>query len=250
VYAVAARRFAKPARLTHAAVPVRCAFMHPQPGSVQSRILADIPRDLPFLLRLKPWRHVWHHLRLPMAVFTPLGLALVVLVVVSLSDPSTTSHSDTAGDVPTPWIGAMGLLFGIFMILGMPLEIAWRVSRGPVLGADRGGVYLQPRIVRTRTLYLPWELIESATIRRWRGPYLCLKPKKASLDELFSIANSSPALGSRNRAGKIIVQKLMLKRLGTNIVLPVGGAPEGPQGVLDTLRQWSGGKLGGYSVLG
>jgi hypothetical protein len=211
--------------------------MHPQPGAVQSRILAEIPPDLPFLLRLKPWRHVWHHLRLPMAVFMPLGLTVVIIAAMAFKDAPTTSDSVTL---------VLGVVFGLFMMFGLPLEAAWRVSRGPMLGADRSGVYLQPRTVRTRTLYLPWELIESVSIRRWRGPCLCLKPKKAGIDELFSIPNSSPPTRGSS-LGKMIAQERMWKKLGTNISLPVGGAPQGPQGVLDTLWQWSGGKLAGYS---
>jgi hypothetical protein len=221
--------------------------MYRQPGSVESKILADIPPDLPFLLRLKPWGYVWHHLRLPVAVFTPFGLAFLAFAVVEFNSDAKTVHTDRFGDLPTPLVGVILVAIGLFMIFGVPLEMARQVRRGPVLGADRHGVYLQPRMVRNRTLYLPWELIESASIRRWRGPYLCLKPKDAILEEMFSIANSSPSRSYRVRAGRAAQQQLMLKRLGTNIALPVGGAPQGPQAVLDTLRHWSGGNLGGYS---
>jgi hypothetical protein len=214
---------------------------------MQSTILADIPPDLPFLLRLKPWRYVWHHLRLTMVFLAPFGLAFLAGAVVTFNDPATTYHSDRFGDVPTPLIGVILVALGLLMLLGVPLEMVRQVRRGPVLGADRDGVYLQPRMVRNRTLYLPWEQIESASIRRWRGPYLCLKPKEAVLEDVFSIANSSPARSYREQAGKAVQQRRMWKSLGTNIALPVGGAPHGPQGVLDTLRQWSDGTLGGYS---
>jgi hypothetical protein len=101
--------------------------------------------------------------------------------------------------------------------------------------------------VRNRTLYLPWELIESASIRWWRGPHLCLKPKEATLEEMFSIANTNPTRDYRARAGRAVRQRVMSNRLGTNISLPIGSAPQGPQGVLDTLQQWSGGTLRGYT---
>lgn len=221
--------------------------MYRQPGSVESTILADIPPDLPFLLRLKPWRYVWHHLRLTMAFLTPFGLGLLALAVVAFNDRATTYHSDRPGDLPPPLVGVILVALGLLMLFGVPLEMARQVRRGPVLGADRDGVYLQPRMVRNRTLFLPWELIESASIRRWRGPYLCLKPKDAILEKMFSIENSSPSRSYRVRAGRAAQQQLMWKRLGTNIALPVGGAPQGPQAVLDTLLHWSSGNLGGYS---
>ena len=220
--------------------------MYPRPGAAESTILTDIPSDLPFLLRLKPWGYVWHHVRLPVAVFTPFGLAFLAFAVVELNSDAKTVHTDRFGDLPTPLVGVILVAFGLLMIFGVPLEMVRQVSRGPVLGADRHGVYLQPRMVRNRTLYLPWELIESASIRRWRGPYLCLKPKEAILEEMFSMESSTPSRNYRARAGKAVQQRRMWKSLGTNIALPVGSAPQGPQGVLDALRDWSGGRLDAY----
>ncbi len=221
--------------------------MYRQPGSAERIILAGIPPDLPFLLRLNPWGYVWHHLRLTMAFLTPFGVGFLALAVVVFNNDAPTVHSERFGELPTPLVGVVLVALGLLMLLVVPLEMVRQVRRGPVLGADRDGVYLQPRMVRNRTLYLPWELIESASIRRWRGPHLCLKPKDATLDEMFSIENSTPARGSRDRAGKAVQQRRMWKSLGTNIVLPVGSAPQGPQGVLDALWHWSGGRLAGYS---
>jgi hypothetical protein len=224
--------------------------MYRQPGSAQSTILAGIPPDLPFLLRLKPWGYVWHHLRLVMAVFSPFGVLSLALAVVVFNSDAPTVHTDRFGDVPTASVGAGLVAFGLLAVFGVPLMAVWQVRGGPVLGADRDGVYLQPRLVRNRTLYLPWELIESASIRRSRGPHLCLKPKEAMLEEMFSIQNSQPSRSYRVRAGQAIAQQRIWESLGTNISLPVGSAPQGPQGVLDALQHWSGGRLAGYSGRG
>jgi hypothetical protein len=198
-------------------------------------ILPAIPEGLPFLVRLKPTAHVLRHLRIQLAIFVPFGILLCVAGIYMLTSGEKTVHSDRYGDLPAPLMGWLAIALGIFCAVGMAVESMLKAGKGPAVGADRNGVYIRPGLDKKRTVFLPWQHIESIEVRDYRGPNLVVKPFDARLEEEFAPKVSG---GAAARAGQRRAIQRQLKKLGTFITIPVGGAPLEPQEILRQITQW------------
>ncbi len=207
-------------------------------------ICAAVPEDRPFVLYLKPFAHLMRHGRVELGLMVPFGLLLTVGGLWMLGSGETTYESTRYGEIPAPLVNWGAIAVGLYLMVIYPIILARR-SRGPVLAADTGGLFIRPNLEPKRALRLPWESIESITVRAQRGPNLCVKPVDPRVETPFELANSANRpRGGGASYGLKVAQKRRMRRLGTNISIPIGGATLSPDEILEQLHRLSAGRDG------
>lgn len=194
------------------------------------RVLTAAPANLPLVVRLSYLRYLFVSRMREMIMFGPFGLAMIGIGVALML---TTDESVQNNVV----IGIGGIAVGLFCVLATPFT-AWRqLKDGFSIGADHTGAYLRPMMDKNRVVFVPWECVESISIRRWMGPQLVVKPRDAVVESQFALVARGTV---EARAGTAIAQKRRTARLGSNIHAPIPGVDR--EELLNNLRYQSGGR--------
>ncbi|MBV1849694.1 hypothetical protein [Catellatospora tritici] len=199
-----------------------------------------IPAGLPFEVRLTSgWGHALRHRRAEIIMLYVFGLLCLVGAIIFITGPDETVHSNR-GDMNSHLIGWLTLIMAGFFLLSTPVSTWWLMRKPVLLAADAHGVFVRPNGDKERALHLPWATIETVAVRRWRGPQLIVKPRDPRIEDQFKLKQQ--ARGMDQRAGVAIAQKLRLRKLGTNIHVPVGGVASSPQELLMALQYQAAGR--------
>jgi hypothetical protein len=192
---------------------------------------------------LRPIAHLLRHARVELILGVSTGVLAAVGGFFLLGSGDSTVHSSRYGDLPTPLVGWGAVILGVYLVVVFPITIARR-SRRAVLAADADGVFIRPNLDPKRALYLPWHSIESISVRAQRGPNLCVKPVDARVETPFELAHSADRVrGIGASYGQNVAQRRRLRRLGTNIAIPIGGSAVPQDEIIQQLRHLSAGRV-------
>lgn len=199
-----------------------------------------IPTGLPVTVQLSGvGRHLLAHRRGELVILTLLSLFMVPTGVYLLLHSAETVHSAKYGDMNSGLLGGAALLLVLGLLAWLPFSVVRRL-RPAQLAADADGVYVRPFLDKARVLHLPWADVESVYVRHWHGPQLCVKPRDARIEPQFNLAKQGDV---GNRAGAAVAQKRRMKKLGTNIHVPIAAAPGTPADLLAALRYQAAGRV-------
>ncbi|WP_144121839.1 hypothetical protein [Catellatospora sichuanensis] len=211
----------------------------PVPATVPT-LRQIVPTDLPVTVRLSGVsRHVFTHRRGEVVLVVLVALMLLPAAGYLLMNPGETVHSNRYGDMNGGLLGAGALLLAVGLAVALPVSVL-RQQRQLQLAADAHGVYVRPFLDKARVLHLPWADVESIYVRQWHGPQLCVKPRDTRIEPQFNLNQRGDA---GNRAGAAVAQKRRMKKLGTNIHVPIAAAPGTPAELLAALRYQAGGRV-------
>lgn len=211
----------------------------PTPGAAPT-LRQTVPSDLPFSVRLGgALRHLLTHRRAEAVMTLLVALFAIPGGVYLLLHSDETVHSSRYGDMNSGLLGGGLLLLGVGLAVALPITSARQLRPVP-LAADAHGVYVRPNLDAKRVLHLPWEHIESIYVRSWHGPQLCVKPRDARIEPQFNLAQRGDASA---RAGVAVAQKRRMKKLGTNVHVPIGTAGQTPDELLAALRYQAAGRV-------
>lgn len=190
------------------------------------------PETLPYTVHVRLVPHLLKHCLAQLLVFVPVGLGMAVLgAMLAISGPETVYVKRFGvGEVPGPVVGWLCCALGLFVMIGFALGTVRQVNAGPALGATKDGVYLRPALDAKRHLFLRWDQIEGMRFGKLHGPNLCFPPVDKRLEEAFLIQGSG--------SGVKVAQNRRWKNLGTNLFVPIGGASESPEQILNRLKEW------------
>ncbi|GAA1409405.1 hypothetical protein [Catellatospora coxensis] len=199
-----------------------------------------IPAGLPVTVQLSgAGRHLLAHRRGELTVLALLTLFLVPAGVYLLLHSAETVHNARYGDMNSGLLGGAVLVLVLGLLVWLPISVV-RQLRPVQLAADAEGVYVRPFLDKARVLHLPWADIESVYVRHWHGPQLCVKPRDSRIEPQFNLVKQGDA-GSR--AGVAVAQKRRMKKLETNIHVPIAAAPGTPADLLAALRYQAAGRV-------
>ncbi len=212
----------------------------PAPPAAVPTVRQTVPADLPFSVRLSgTWRHLLRPRRAETVMYYVFALVMVPAGVYFLLHSDETVHSSRYGDMNSGLLGIGAILLGVGGAVVLPITAARQLRPVP-LAADAHGVYVRPNLDPKRVLHLPWEHIESIQVRSWHGPQLCVKPRDARIEPQFNLAQRGDASA---RAGVAVAQKRRMKKLGTNIHVPIGTSGQTPDELLAGLRYQAAGRV-------
>lgn len=195
----------------------------PWPAEAPRPVLVmGVRETLPLVVRLAPsafpLRAAWR-----LALYL-----LVVLVPVAVF----------VGVTADPLAGVMVLALAAISLVVVP-ELVVKVKRGPVLGADKAGVWIRP-LAAPHALFLPWTSVAGVYVRRTNGhECLCVRPLDPAVDAAFV---PSWGGGLDRKAGAAIDNKIRYQRLGTNVFVPLTGADVATPELLRELTWYSAGR--------
>ncbi|GAB4049239.1 hypothetical protein GCM10028775_16860 [Catellatospora paridis] len=211
----------------------------PAPAAVPT-LRQLIPAGLPVTVQLAgTWRHLLAHRRGELVLMILLALFMLPTGTYLLLHAQETVHSAKYGDVNSGMLGLGALVLVLGLLAWLPIS-AGRQLRPVQLAADADGVYVRPFLDKARVLHLPWADVESVYVRNWHGPQLCVKPRDARIEPQFNLAKQGNV---ENRAGTAVAQRRRMKKLGTNIHVPVAAAPGTPAELLAALRYQAAGRV-------
>ncbi|GAA1617622.1 hypothetical protein ACFQY4_03820 [Catellatospora bangladeshensis] len=212
----------------------------PAPPSATPTLRQTVPADLPFAVQPSgAWRHIISHRRGELVVLVLLALFMLPAGVYMLLHSGETVHSNRYGNMNSGLLGGGALLLVAGLGVSLPITAARQLRQVP-LAADAHGVYVRPNLDPKRVLHLPWEHIESIYVRNWHGPQLCVKPRDARIEPQFNLAKQGDASA---RAGVAVAQKRRMKKLGTNVHVPIATAGQTPDELLAGLRYQAAGRV-------
>jgi hypothetical protein len=215
-------RWQEPSATTNAAAP---------------RILPFAPSNLPVDVRLSYFRYLFTSLRGQAILSIVFGVLMIGYSFVKIRGADETIHSARYGDMDSHLIGWLGLGVGAFLLGNLFISAKRRLRDGFAAGADHTGVYLRPTL-DDRTVFVPWQGVESVRIVNWHGPQLVVKPRDPVLESAFAMKGRGSNVGAR--AGTALAQQRRVKKLGTNIHAPVPGADRAE--LLNNLRYQAAGR--------
>ena len=211
-----------------------------------SQILPAVPAGTPFTVSVRLIPHVLRNCRAQLVLATLTAALMTLGGVVLLTSGESTVYVRKYGIGEVPAAPIVWLAFAVALVsLASPFFTAFRqLSAGPAIGADKDGVYVRPSLDPKRTLFLPWDEVRLIAVRRMNGPNLCVCPADPRVESPFTVANSAAKGHAPGRGwGLAAAQQRRTKNLGTNIFVPIGGADRPAAEIVDTLRQWSSGRV-------
>jgi len=206
-------------------------------GAALPRVLTSVPAGLAVAVRLSFSRYLFTSRRAEVVLFLVAGLGMIAGGVMLLREPDQMVHSDGYGDMDGHLLGWVSVALAVIVLGYLTVSPRRRFGDGFAVGADHTGVYLRPNLDRTRVAFIPWAGVEGVRVRKWHGPQLVVKPHDRVIEGIFELQAKSRW---EDPAGKAIAQRRRIKRLGSNIHVPIPGVDRGE--LLNNLRYQAAGR--------